>query len=524
MDILSAIEDCRSKYQVLGTVYSSKFLQEGGENYLYQSLKECYKPNYEPNEKILVIQDCNDVYEYQDLPGKFLTALQKCVWTKNISNCFVLLLTANLEIDNELEKVRQIYSQDPTLIQYKIVAGDYKKTLIKQDSFCVMPWVHLYVGPDGNVLPCCVADQKFPMGNTNQQSLNNIINSEQFITLRSNMLNGLRSKECRRCYEQENLSLKSLRHSHNSRWPDVVSEKLDPSGKIQNFQPRYLDIRLNNICNLKCRMCSGYYSSAIAQEEVELFGLERSDRLPISISTRQSIMSELTEYLPNCEEIYFAGGEPLITPEHYQILDNLIACNNTNLKIIYNTNFTNLTYKNKNVLDLWKNFSTVEVNASLDAQGAVAEYVRHGSQWHKIENNLEQLKQHCSHVKFRVTSTVGLLNVSSLLNLQKQWHQTGKLNINQFSLSVMIGPPHLTLTCLPLHHKQRLEKLVEQHIKWCQANGADKLANQWNDVVKYMWSSDNQHYLAEFRRLTHLIDQHRNESLLAVLPEYQDLI
>ena len=152
------------------------------------------------------------------------------------------------------------------------------------------------------------------------------------------------------------------------------------------------------------------------------------------------------------------------------------------------------------MLNLWKQFSNISIGASIDAEGAVAEYVRHGTDWNVIESNLKLVKSQCPHINFTVTSTVGLLNIYSLIKLQQLWHNSRTLDISNFYLTVMIGPEHLTVSALPLEHKQRLEKKVKHHISWCKEHNAKDLALQWNDVLNYMWSKDNSHYMTEFKK------------------------
>jgi sulfatase maturation enzyme AslB (radical SAM superfamily) len=334
------------------------------------------------------------------------------------------------------------------------------------------------------------------------------------------MLTGQRSKECSRCYIQEDSGIPSSRLGHNARWPNIKIEQ----AKIDQFDPVYFDIRLNNICNLKCRMCSGYFSSAIAREEVELFGNKNHMQSSMGSSQRQVALKEILNFLPQAEAIYFAGGEPLLSSEHYEILDALIACGNTDVKINYNTNFTTLQYRSRNVLELWKQFTNITIGASIDAYGVVAEYVRHGTVWETIESNLELVKSQCPHVNLTVTSTVGLLNVGSLLVLQKTWHESKQLDISKFSQNILIGPDHLTLTSLPNEHKRRLDTLINNHILWCRNNEASRLADQWQDVLNYMWSADTSYNSAEFKRLISITDHHRRESLKKSIPELQNLL
>jgi sulfatase maturation enzyme AslB (radical SAM superfamily) len=378
--------------------------------------------------------------------------------------------------------------------------------------------MHIFVGPDSIVLPFCVADRQYPMGNVNEKSIDSIVKSDRFNTLRKNMLNNQRSKECNYCYIKEDSGLTSLRQSHNARWKISVE-----TATIDNVKPVYLDIRLSNVCNLKCRMCSSYFSSAISAEEAKIFNVENATST-LNLKNQDATLKEILSYLPNVEKIYFAGGEPLLSKEHYIILQSLIDCNNIDLEIIYSTNFTKLKYQNYSVFDLWPKFSNITISASLDAHGTVAEYVRHGTKWAEIEQNLILLKKYCPNVKFTVISTVGFLNVASLIALQQQWHCRELLDIQNFSLIAMISPEHLTVSALPLHHKQRLESLIVQHINWCKNNNATILAQQWNDVLKYMWLHDHSHHLDEFKRLTNIMDSHRGQSLIEVLPEYHDLL
>ena len=520
-----AVTELQNLYNTAGPYYLSNFYQPNGDKHLHNFLTLVYHTKYENNFRILIVQDCADTYDYADLPGRAMCALQKYVAQIDISNFFILVITGNKNISAELEQVQKLYSTDLCTMQSHVVEGvDYAPIQKIQDTFCVLPWMHLYVGTDGNVLPCCVADHQHPMGNIKEHCIDSIVKSSAFNQLRKNMLSGLRSKECSRCYAQEDAGLQSSRLSYNNQWQKIKQDNLNKDGSIDRVKPVYLDIRLNNICNLKCRMCSGYFSSAIAQEEAVLFDKPESVHSSLQLQQRNLGLKEILDYVPVAEKIYFAGGEPLLSAEHYEILDALIACGNTNLEIMYNTNFTTLNYRGRCVLNLWKQFSNITVGASLDAEGAAASYVRHGTDWNAIESNLELVKSQCPHVNFTVTSTVGLLNADSLIRLQQRWHNSGTLDISKFFQSTMISPDHLTVCALPLEHKQRLEQIIDHHISWCKENDAAGLAKQWNDVLNYMWSKDNSHCMAEFKRLTHIMDQHRNESLAKAIPELANLL
>lgn len=511
----------RKIYKVKAELYVSQFYANGGKEWLYNSLKSLYQPEYDNDQRIVVIQDCGDQHSYDDLPGLFVTELQKNLSTVDISNFFVLFITTNQNIADELESARKLYSTDSVPISHIIVDGIDNNYSEQQDTFCVLPWMHLYVGPNGDVLPCCVANQTFPMGNIEKHSISDIINSKSFVNLRTNMLAGKKSKECAYCYKREESGLKSPRVGSNQTWNQIKVGKNTPI-RINNFKPIYIDIRLSNVCNLKCRYCSDYFSSSIAQEKQEMFGI--SNKIYFNNQKRKQALGEILEYLPVVEKIYFAGGEPMLAPEHYAILQKLIEIGNTNLEIVYNTNFTTLKFKDINVVDLWKKFPNVVVGASLDGHNDVIEYVRHGTNWKSIEENLLLVKQQTPHVKIQVTSVVSLMNIESLIDLQKDWHEKKFLNLSNFIVSPITTPEFITVRVLPNHHKHRCQQLILDHISWCKHQCQEKLAEQWQSVLNFMWSSDDSFLLEQFQRNTQMLDQHRNESFVDVFPQYQDLM
>ena len=325
-NLSSSIGWLKENYSINEPIFLSRFYQDNGNRWLYDTLKLLHRPEFQNNQRLIFVQDCADSYDYADMPGKIITHLQKYAAEIDISNFFIIVISGNKSINQELEQARQLYSTDECVIQ-SIVVDDLKfKTITTdQDTFCVLPWMHLYVGPDGNVLPCCVADHKFPMGNIEQQSIESILKSDQFITLRENMLNQRRSKECNHCYVKEDAGLVSNRKHHNQRW-----QISNPKANIEKFNPVYLDIRLSNICNLKCRMCSSYFSSAIMDEENKLFDV-KNKMSTLTHQQKTATLTEILDYACYAEKIYFAGGEPLLSKEHYDILHQLIKCNNVDL-------------------------------------------------------------------------------------------------------------------------------------------------------------------------------------------------
>lgn len=473
-----------------------------------QQLLAARKDVFDVNDRIVLVQSSEDKYPYVDAPGQKLIEIQQIVDAIDISNCFIQIQTANPNIKQEVTDLVEFYSYQEIPFDFSVVPGTYRRIDKKhKDTSCIKLWNHLYVGIDGNTNPCCVADKRFPTGNIDE------INKHSSV-LKSYMSNGYRVRACKKCYEDEDAGIKSLRIPCNYSAEDEIA--------IDN-----LDIRINNLCNFKCRMCSEEYSSAIQAETVDMYGksavlghqqfnLERDSR-----QTRLEKFEQIKKYVtPSINKIYFAGGEPLMLNEHYKVLDYLLEIEHTELALAYTTNMSQLLYKGKLVTDYWKQFKNVTVGASIDASDRVAEYVRHGTVWRDIQRNLDTIKNQCPHVKLFITSTAGFLNIENLIDLQKHFIKTGYFKVDELKVSTLTHPNFLNSAALPAHHKRYLEEIIKDHINYL---GKNALADQWADVLHFMINNDYSYSLSEFKQRMQVLDKHRGESFVDVFPQFADL-
>ena len=464
------------------------------------------KEYFHPNDRILFVQKSEDTYPFFDGAGKQLTEIQKLVSQIDISNCFILIQTSNKNIKQELEHVAKYYSTDSIIFDFQILPGNYQRVNQKQhNSACQKLWNHLYVGPDLHIKPCCVSDAKFPLGSLQENSVEEVISGESAELIRWAMTQGYRTESCRFCYEREDQGLPSHRNAF-----------IPNDNTVINID--YLDIRSSNICNFKCRMCNSYFSSAIEKEEQLIYGKKFKEKNRIQ---SLEVFEILLSYVNNqTKKIYFAGGEPLLMDEHYAILEKLIAINNTDLELTYNTNCSVLTYKNYNVLDLWTRFTNVKVGASIDASDQVAEYLRHGTIWENIKYNIDQIKKQTPHVRLHITSTVGFLNVENLIKLQSAWIDDAYFSVDQLEVSIMNGDL-LSVASVPTKYKSKISKMILNHINNL---GKCLLANQWKNVLEYMENNDLSYHHDDFKNKTNTLDRHRGDSFVTVFPQYKDLV
>ena len=142
-----------------------------------------------------------------------------------------------------------------------------------------------------------------------------------------------------------------------------------PDGRVENFRIFYLDIRFSSLCNFKCRVCNPMRSSSHELESKRIYGPAYRNKYSNRPVVPQSYWREIESLLPDIEEVYFAGGEPLIMEEHYRLLNMLIKAGRFNVRLVYNTNFSVLTHKGVDVTRILDRFETVNIFASLYASG-----------------------------------------------------------------------------------------------------------------------------------------------------------
>ena len=499
----------------------SKYFTQG-DKWLYDTLFE-QKREVFPDDYKLTFLYTQDQFNNQAAVGICLLKLQEYLSILDIPNFFVVLHTNNQNIIQELKLVKNLIVPLESDISVVNIPGTFGKSIPVKDSLCLYPWIHLYVNPQGQVGTCCEFNENHALGHLSTDSLTNIINGPALKKIRTQMLNNERPDICSSCWIKEDNNIKSTRQHINAKWSkysDLPSQTLE-DGTFENFKFRHIDFRASNVCNLRCRMCSGKFSSRIAQEEADIYGDARFIELKLNDREIIYTLDFIKEHINDIETIYFAGGEPLIMEEHYRILDLLIEHSRTDIAISYNTNLTVLKYKNLNVIDYWKKFSNIHVGASIDLIGPQANYVRSGTNYDLIEKNYYSIKD---YVSFNITSIVHLFNIFNLPKLQYHWINNNKLNPKLISFRPLVYPPSQSLQVLPKKYKEKANIVIAQHISWLESVfDAEHLATSWQEVLNYMNADDQSHLLKEFFRLNDDKDQHRNENFEEVFPEYTEL-
>lgn len=417
------------------------------------------------------------------------------------------------------------YSRKPVFADLETMRQDQADRLMKSDYFCMIPWIHLHGFPSGDAYPCCLGDMDYPIGNMKEQTLEEIYNGEQYRTMRKNMLSEQPSKECNKCYEQEQSGFFSMRNSSNKHFGHHI-DRIDATqedGTDPEFKLVYWDIRFSNLCNFRCRSCGDIFSSNWAKEKKQLGWLPK-DAPVIQYAGRykMDIWEQMEPHLPHLEQIYFAGGEPLIMEEHYRILKWLVDNERFDVKLIYNTNFSEMGYKDLDVLEFWKLFDSVSVGASLDGAGIRGEYIRKGQSWTQTEQNRERMLKICPDVDFYISPTLSAMNAWHLPDFHRDWMDKGFLRSIDCNINILQGPDYYRCDILPTDLKKDIEAKYADHIKYIMKDDHLKRAtNGFKSAIEFMNSTDNTKLLPEFRRVMKNLDDVRNEKFYDVFPEYK---
>lgn len=401
--------------------------------------------------------------------------------------------------------------------------------------YCPLLWNHLHINTMGDVQPCCMAPFNTSLGNINEKSLDEIWNGRAMRKARRRMLKDMPLSTCQGCYEKEKSSDWSLRKASILKYHDSVKPLLETTaddGASFDSKPVYWDIRFSNICNMRCRMCGHFSSSKWFNDarrlsrEYDNHRYQNGDRAIIhAVKDSTSLLDRLDEFLPHVQELYFAGGEPMLMEEHYRILTRLDELGLHNTFIRYNTNFLQLYYKDKDIVELWKKFNNVFCSISVDTYGARAEILRHDTIWKTIEENIQRVKQEVPHVRFNITPTVQILNVFTLTDLHQQWCEKGWIGPNDLFLNILHSPEFYNIKALPPHLKLKVEEKFKKHLEWLAANYNDNLhsvRNTINNSVSYMMSEQlDESNLYELCNQTRQLDTIRKQDTPSTFPELE---
>jgi MoaA/NifB/PqqE/SkfB family radical SAM enzyme len=397
---------------------------------------------------------------------------------------------------------------------------------IPHDKFCVLPWVSLEASPIGTVRPCCLAEEEIVDNNGDKFDLNNasfvnIQNSNYMQNLRQEFLEQQQPSPCRKCWREERAGRTSKRMHTLDRLKHMLP---DQTWTVDAKPLMFLDLKLGNICNLKCRICGSWSSSQFAVEELANLGPNEDRKtnhhyqmLKQGAWPRENLTfwSEIDQVVDQIQYIEFTGGEPFMIQEHFDMLQGLVDRGIAgNIEIHYNTNGTQYP---EDADAIWKHFKLVEIAFSIDDVGERFEYQRTNAVWKEVCRNLgwfRTLREHYSNIRLQVCSTVNAFNVMYLEELA-QWIDQQAFDFVYWNM--MHEAYYFSIGTLPANAKSAITTQL-QH-----ANVNNNTQQEFSKIIDFMnrgVSLDGNILRMKIADL----DRKRNQDLSLVEPELATLI
>ena len=406
------------------------------------------------------------------------------------------------------------------------------------------PFTGLATREDGAIKVCC---RSLPIGNIKNETLEEAWNGEKMREVRRQVLSDERPDVCKPCFDLEDQGVQSLRQRHiannipESRvnlYPDAL--KSLTTDMTMPFELPTMEIKINNLCNLKCRMCNPLDSTqwkdwnSIVEhykkednylvKAVEDLGLTKAPYVGL-FDDKKEWWDSLRKLLPHFKRVEFAGGEPLMDTMHYKILD-LLSENGKNIEIKYATNGTVLGIKGRWIKDYWPKFKSVAVNVSIDGIDEVYEYVRSNGKFQDVVDNVRIMKNIPT-----VSRIVGAFTVQSnnIMQIDKVIdYFLNKLEIVFYSHRVQY-PRALSAQVLPKELKDKVIvklELMKDKIKEYRLVKEHPILEkitlqQIQDNINFLKARDLNQYWKDCVDFNHRLDKTRNQGPFEkIIPEF----
>jgi len=402
-------------------------------------------------------------------------------------------------------------------------------------SFCVLPFIHFSNRPKGTIRLCCEAEgapdwtkndgTPFKLGE--DDFVNDAWNSDYIKSIRQKMVNGEHVSECsKRCYKQEALGHKSKRIRANESWlkKDHIQNQI--VNTIENNMhsselPKFIDLKLGNLCNMSCRMCTSTSSSKFLSDLKHMDNINSHYDNDIISGSKISNWWEEPQFennldilIKNTDVIYTTGGEPLLNKKLFKVINEIPNDIAQNIKFWITTNLQLIDDK---WITIFSKFKEVAITASIDGIEDKFEYIRQHGRWNTIIQNLDMLDK-LDNIIIDMSFTYQLMTLDTYSDLL----DFAIMKRNQTNKTYKILPVILTY---PLWFKTSIipKSMADYYIDQLKACLSRDITehdkNTINVFINDLSKSNNDpKLLEEFKKLTDIMDKHYGKSFKDVFP------
>lgn len=377
-------------------------------------------------------------------------------------------------------------------------------------NFCVLPFVNLEARTDGTIAPCCIMQDDAGVNLAHGGTLKEVWEGEWLHNYRQAFLNGEKPEACNNCWNEEEAGIESKRLRENVyyRW------MFDFENPIPKANPITLDLKLGNICNSKCRICTTFASSQWAKEEIAIDPKKKAEILAFNRNgmwpkNNEQFWKELDTMLSGIVKFEFFGGEPLLIERHYDILEKCIEKGYAeNIHLSYNTNGS--VFPEEKV-HLWKHFKKVQIFLSIDDVEERFNYIRHPGKFNKVFENIEKFTKLEGNLEFAIFQTIGILNICNQKELTEYVKENLPMHIHY---NMVFEPKHMSAKCLPEEVKRKITHYYSGEQPEYVTRTLDYINSEQYDIEKFY----------QFIRTTKFGDSWRKENFAETFPILYEFI
>jgi hypothetical protein len=426
--------------------------------------------------------------------------------------------------------------------------------MTKEPIYCALAFGAISVHSGQKYFPCCGIDTNNwsnPPDITKKPK--ELINSQPLMDLRKELITGNWPTPCTNCKKSEESGSASMRNIWNRTYEGNYDEPLPMTEVLDPKNIFYSDFTFSTKCNSKCLTCGPSSSDFWEGEWNHIW----KDKYPIffekpmtreeRVSIPESMVEDILEICPNSKFMSFIGGEPTITDEHTKFLELLVEQDRSkNIHLSYVTNLTGITPE---LIELWRNFSSIRASVSVDGYGKVNEYIRYPFKWSKIEANMRQCfnltketrnEPNTFELGTGLSCTLSVFNVNDFPNLLECWYELIKEYFDQMDfggngrvfINRVTHPTHMAPKLLRNEYRQigidkiniLREKIIKESVDYPNIIPRSQILDTINLYISIM-EEPHVYNKEEIDILKHFItetDKFRNRNIKDYIPELWD--
>ena len=384
-----------------------------------------------------------------------------------------------------------------------------------ESNKCMLPWTSIETRPNGGYKPCClyrdeIKDSTGKPYNTTEHTLSEVMASPAMEKLREEFRQGKRPSACSSCWKEEDVG-KTSKRQHMWHKAHMLGQYHLEKDIVE---PRFIDLKLGNICNLKCRICSPHSSSQWVNDMIKLDprGKKRwTDYNKRGLWPKQEnkFMKDLVNHIESIRFFEITGGEPLMIQQQFDVLKKCVESGvSKKIEVHYNTNGTQ--YPEEALMEIWPHFKRIEIAFSIDDINERFEYQRHPANWNDVNTNIQKfINSGLQNMSLQICTTI---NICNILHLKDLAQKVQEWNPDFWYINVLHHPEEFDVQQLPMHIKEKIKS---------QLSNPEIYPKEIETAITYMMQEPQEkvnNWFEQFQNKIKQIDTIRKENFGEVFP------